>query len=232
MGMTLVERVYNQTKKSKQASQIVIATDSLEIAAHANEIGAECIMTSPTCRTGSDRVAEAAAHLEKQGMKFDLVANVQGDMPFINPLVIDKVITDLGESSQQFGMGTLATPITNQEEYSRPSAVKVVVGGDGRALYFSRAAIPHWRDGYNNSAAPQMALKHMGLYVFRPQTLQLLPTLAEGKLEAAEKLEQLRALEQGIQIKVTIVARDMVEPSIEVDTPSDLERAREAAKQR
>lgn len=229
VGQTLVQRVYNQAKQARSAAKIVIATDAPEIAAHAKSIGAECVMTSSACRTGSDRVAEAAAIYEAQGEKFDLIANVQGDMPFINPRVIDRVIDDLAESPAQFGMGTLATPITDMDEYTRPSAVKVVFGGNGMALYFSRAPIPHYRDGYAGNT-PQIAHKHMGLYVFRPQTLKLLPTLPEGKLEAAEKLEQLRALEQGIQIKMTIVDRKMVEPSIEVDTPADLERAREAAK--
>ncbi len=231
LGMTLVQRVYNQACLSKSASKIVIATDSPEIAEHCKAIKAECIMTSASCRTGSDRVAEAAQILEARGEKFDLIANVQGDMPFINPAVIDRVINDLAEAPANFGMGTLATPITDFEEYSRPSAVKVVVGAAGGALYFSRAPIPHWRDGFKESDAPNVALKHMGLYVFRPPTLYLLPSLSEGRLEAAEKLEQLRALEQGVQIKVTTVARAMVEPSIEVDTPADLERARTAAKE-
>lgn len=230
VGQTLVQRVYNQARQSKSATRVVIATDAPEIAAHAKEIGAECVMTSPSCRTGSDRVAEAAAIFESQGEKFDLVANVQGDMPFINPRVIDRVIDDLAEAGSNFGMGTLATPITDMDEYTRPSAVKVVFGGNGAALYFSRAPIPHYRDGFQPNSAPQIAHKHMGLYVFRPQTLKLLPTLPEGKLEAAEKLEQLRALEQGIQIRMTVVERKMVEPSIEVDTPADLERARAAAK--
>jgi len=166
-------------------------------------------------------------------MKFDLVANIQGDMPFVNPQVVDEVIQSLENADTSFGMATIGTPITSQEEFERPAAVKIALGESQRALYFSRAPIPHWRNFPGSEVvSPQNPLgyKHMGLYIFRRPTLSQIAGLSKAFTEQREALEQLRALAHGIGIKVHVVPRSAVEPCIEVDTPQDLIDADEYAR--
>lgn len=225
---TLLQRVYEQAKKARSLSRVVIATDDDRIVDAARSFGAEVLKTSDTLLTGSDRVAETASILASQGHRYDLIANVQGDMPFINPEVIDRTVYALAESDQVFGMSTVATPLLSEGEFLRPSAVKVVVGADGGALYFSRAPIPFIREPKEVTISEETpwGFKHMGLYVFRPDTLNRLSSLAQSLPETREKLEQLRALSNGIRIKVCVVPPALVSPAVEVDTPEDLERAR------
>lgn len=227
-GKTLLERVYSQARQAKHPTLVVIATDDQRIAAAANKFGAEVVMTSPNAATGSDRVAEVAQILKARGQEFDLIANVQGDMPFISPAAIDLTIEALRDGSKEFGMSTLATPITAREEFERTAAVKVVLGQSERALYFSRAPVPFARDPEETYAQPDIVYghKHIGLYVFKPEVLAQLGDLPLLPPEEREKLEQLRALAAGIAIRVAVVPRAILEPSIEVDTPEDLERAR------
>ncbi|MEY4669542.1 MAG: putative 3-deoxy-manno-octulosonate cytidylyltransferase [Pseudomonadota bacterium] len=227
-GKTLVERVWLQAGQSSCVTTLVVATNNEEIAAECTKKGMRHIMTSASHETGTDRVAEACAILEKQGHSFDLVANIQGDMPFVNPTVIDSVITSLARSESEFGMATIGTPITSREEFERPASVKIALGESGRALYFSRSAVPHWRNFPGDSAISAespLGYKHMGLYIFRRETLAQIATLPKAFTEQREALEQLRALAHGIAIKVHIVSRESVEPCIEVDTPEDLEQA-------
>src|SRR5262249_14979239 len=148
---------------------LVIATDDMRIFDCAEGFDANVLMTSDSARTGSDRVAEVVKILEQKGERFELAANIQGDMPFINPDVIDKAVTALKAASKEFGMSTVATPITNAEEFQRPASVKVVLGSENRALYFSRSPIPYNRDGKTDGEP--LGLKHVGLYVFRPEVL-------------------------------------------------------------
>jgi 3-deoxy-manno-octulosonate cytidylyltransferase (CMP-KDO synthetase) len=224
-GKTLVERVWSQASQSTRVTTLVVATNNSEIAAECDRAGMRYVMTSSSHETGTDRVAEACAILENQGMKFDLVANIQGDMPFVNPTVIDNVIDSLGTADSSFGMATIGTPITSKEEFERPAAVKIALGESQRALYFSRAPIPHWRNFPGSEVVtPENPLgyKHMGLYIFRRETLATIAGLSKAFTEQREALEQLRALAHGIGIKVHIVSRASVEPCIEVDTPQDL----------
>lgn len=228
-GKSLVQRVWEQATQTKQFSEIVIATDSPEIEEHCKQFKGKVIRTSPDHKTGSDRVAEAA----KICGNFDIVANIQGDMPFISPKLIDETAKLLIESSKAVGMTTVASPILKEEEFLKPSAVKVALGQESRALYFSRAPIPFVR-------APEEAVitnetpwgfKHMGLYVFRPETLTLMSTLSEVLVEKREKLEQLRLLASGVHIRVYTAPLELVHPSIEVDTEEDLIKARAYAQQ-
>lgn len=224
-GKTLVERVYLQALQCKALTKVVIATDDTQIEKVARAFGAQVVMTSPENETGSDRVAEAARLL---GGDFELVANIQGDMPFINPQVIEQTVAALAGDTA-FDMSTVASPILDQAEFTRPAAVKVAIGTGGRALYFSRAPIPFWRDQPNTfspSPSEPYGYKHMGLYVFRKAALQRLSTLTRAQVEKRESLEQLRALANGMAIKVAVVEPALVVPGIEVDTPEDLERAR------
>lgn len=228
-GKSLVQRVYEQARQAASISDIFISSDDQRIEDEAKRIGAPFIRTSSNCLTGSDRVCEAWSSL---GKKYDLVANVQGDMPFINPKVIDDTVSTLSEASAEFGMSTVACPIVDSDEFERPAAVKVAIGSEGRALYFSRSPIPHLREpqGFVPSESNPYGYKHMGLYVFRPQVLERIHTVPPAFTEGREKLEQLRALAHGIQIRICTVSRAMVLPAIEVDTPEDLERARAHAK--
>lgn len=233
-GKTLVERVWRQATQSKCVTTLVVATNNIEIAEECANKGMRCVMTRSDHETGTDRVAEACTLLEQEGARFDLVANIQGDMPFVNPLVVDSVITSLAQADAEFGMATIGTPITSREEYERAASVKIALGESGRALYFSRAPIPMWRNFPGDSAIhaeDPFGYKHMGLYIFRRATLARIATLPKAFTEQREALEQLRALAHGIAIKVHIVPRVAVEPCIEVDTPEDLARAIEYARQ-
>lgn len=230
-GKSLVRRVWERAALATQLSDVVIATEDQEIVAHAESFGARVLLTRSDHLTGSDRVAEVMQRLREQGVETQLIANIQGDMPFINPEVIDRAVTLLAEAPETVGMSTVATPISSYEDFIKPSVVKVVVGEAGTALYFSRAPIPFWREPseVEYSAEAPVGLKHMGLYVFRTSALERLAKLPAAMAEKREKLEQLRALCGGIEIRVAVVPESMVQPSIEVDTPEDLARAIAAA---
>jgi len=232
-GKSLIERVFIQASKVRSASKVVIATDNQVIIQHCRKFTDSVMLSPDTLFTGSDRVAFIANVLAEKGEHYDVVANVQGDMPFINPLIIERCITTLTEDAS-FDMSTIATPILSYEEFLKESHVKVVLGEKNRALYFSRSPIPFWRDAPADNAAATKNIriwghKHMGLYVFRPKILQAVTKLDQSEVEKKEKLEQLRALANGINIRVAIVTAEEVKPSIEVDTEFDLEQARKAA---
>jgi len=227
-GKSLVQRVWEQAKKCQALSELVIATNSDEIKNHCTSFGASVVMTSSKHETGTDRVAEAAQIVESQGTPFQIVANIQGDLPFINPQIIDSTIENLINAASTFGMATIGTPITDREEFERPASVKIAIGENQLALYFSRSPIPYWRnfpDDQKINEANPYGYKHMGLYVFKREVLNQLSTLKSSFTEQRERLEQLRALSNGIKISVNIIPRKLVEPSIEVDTPEDLLKA-------
>lgn len=230
-GKSLIQRVYEQAIRSKLLSEVVVSTDDERIQKHAESFGARVIITGSHHLTGSDRVSETALILDKNTNSFAFVANIQGDMPFINPEAVDLTIKTLMEAPSDFGMSTIATPIIDETEFERPASVKVVVGHDGLALYFSRAPIPFWRERNPSSVTPENPFghKHVGLYVFRPDVLHRLSSLPQSLPETREKLEQLRALSNGVKIRVAIAPKSIMHPSIEVDTPDDLERACKAA---
>ena len=170
-------------------------------------------MTRPEHPSGTDRIAEAAARCT-----CDAVVNIQGDEPLIDPAVIDAVASALAQNE----MATAATPVKNPAEYDNPNVVKVVVNAAGRALYFSRRTIPYLREAASGSVSEQLAafpfLKHLGIYGYRRETLLRLVKFPVSPLENAEKLEQLRALENGIPMAVVTVAYD----SVGVDVPEDV----------
>ena len=227
---TVLQRVWEQACKASSLSRIVVATDHEEIAALARAFGAEVMMTSSTHLTGSDRVAEVERTLRATGDLFPLVVNIQGDMPFIEPGVIDATVRALAEASPETGMATVVSPLIDQSEFAKPSVVKCVVSSERYALYFSRAPIPVRRDPekHETTVKTPLGYKHFGLYVFRPDTLQRVTSLPPSPLELSEALEQLRALENGVRIKVAIVPYEVMSRSIEIDTPDDLARANAA----
>jgi len=213
-GKPLIQRVVEQCRKAKSLNEIIVATDDARIADAAKTF-CQVEMTRPDHPSGSDRIAEVAARCD-----CDAVVNIQGDEPLIDPTVIDAVAVAL----KDYEMSTAATPIKSAAEYDNPNVVKVVVNRSGRALYFSRRTIPYLREAASRSVSEQMAafvfLKHLGIYGYRRDTLLRLVKFPVSPLEGAEKLEQLRALENGIQIAVAQVAHD----SVGVDVPEDVVR--------
>jgi 3-deoxy-manno-octulosonate cytidylyltransferase (CMP-KDO synthetase) len=213
-GQSLIQRVIARCQLAKSLREVVVATDDERIASEARKF-CRVEMTRADHPSGSDRIAEVAGRCA-----CDAVVNIQGDEPLIDPVVIDVVATALVGAE----MSTAATPIKSVEEYDNPNVVKVVTNGAGRALYFSRRTIPFLRDEAAQPAPAQLAafpfLKHLGIYGYRRDALLRLVKFPQSPLEQAERLEQLRALENGIPIAVVRVDYD----SVGVDVPSDVER--------
>lgn len=212
----MVVRVFRQARKARSVERVIVATDDDRIAAAVRDAGGEAMLTAPTHPSGTDRIAEVAAR-----MRAEVYINVQGDQPFINPADLD-ALADAMRSETTIQMATLAAPIADLEEFRNPSKVKVVCDAFGNALYFSRSPIPFARD---IEGVPPGAMRHIGVYAYRREFLLRFAALAAGKLEQLEKLEQLRALENGHRIRVVA----SLKPSLEVDTAEDLAIARDAA---
>jgi 3-deoxy-manno-octulosonate cytidylyltransferase (CMP-KDO synthetase) len=214
-GRPLIQRVIEQCRKARSLGEVIVATDDARIADVAKKF-CRVELTRADHPSGSDRIAEVAARYES-----DAVVNIQGDEPLIDSTVIDAVAVALKHSE----MSTAVTLIKNLAEYDNPNVVKVVVNAAGRALYFSRRTIPYLREAASpESIRGQLAafpfLKHLGIYGYRRETLLRLVKFPVSPLEQAEKLEQLRALENGIQIAVVRVEYD----SVGVDVPEDVAR--------
>jgi len=221
-GLPMVVRVAQRAALSN-ASQVVVAADSIEIVQACQAHGVRAMLTQVDHPSGSDRLAEASALL---GLKpHDVVVNVQGDEPLINPELINQV-AELLVQRPSASMSTAAHEIHELAEFTNPNVVKVVIDQAQLALYFSRAPIPWWRDGFANGiqTLPQPApLRHIGIYAYRVGFLQSFPSLQAAPIETGEALEQLRALWHGHKIAVHITP-DVPGPG--VDTPEDLERVR------
>lgn len=213
-GKPLVQHVVERCRGATSLSEVIVATDDERIAVVAREF-CSVEMTRADHPSGTDRIAEVAARLD-----CDAVVNVQGDEPLIAPEVIDAVAGALSETE----MTTAATLVNNISDYSDPNVVKVVVSAAGRALYFSRRTIPFVRDLAEESPEQQLQafpfLKHLGIYGYRCETLRRLVEFPPSPLEQAERLEQLRALENGIEIAVRPVEYE----AIGVDVPEDVQR--------
>jgi 3-deoxy-manno-octulosonate cytidylyltransferase (CMP-KDO synthetase) len=221
-GVPMVVRVAQRAERSG-AAQVVVAADSERIADACSRHGVRAVLTKPDHPSGSDRLAEACEHLGLAGD--DVVVNVQGDEPLIDPGLIDAV-ADLLRERREASMSTAAHPIASVAEFTNPNVVKVVLQADGSALYFSRAPIPWWRDGFAQGAPalPDPApLRHVGIYGYRAGFLRAFPRMPQAPVEHCEALEQLRALWHGHRIAVHVSA---VAPGAGVDTPEDLERVR------
>jgi 3-deoxy-manno-octulosonate cytidylyltransferase (CMP-KDO synthetase) len=211
-GTSMIQRVYARAKLSKMATHVIVATDDERIMKEVEKFGGEARMTRTEHRTGTERVAEVAAHTEAQ-----IFVNVQGDEPLLNPEVVDAAVSALLEEPAA-SIATVATPIKVPGDIMDPNVVKTVLDFDDNALYFSRAPIPWVRDTGGKVQARH--LKHLGLYVFQRDALLEYPTLPQGDLEKIEQLEQLRWLENGWKIRVAEVEHD----SVSVDVPEDVER--------
>ena len=219
-GIPMVVRVAQRAQLS-QASQTVVATDSVEVMQVCQQFGVKAVMTRADHPSGSDRLAEAAALLALPDNC--IVVNVQGDEPLIDPRNIDAVAKLLHDQAS-CSMSTLADPITDVQEWLSPHCVKVVMNAQSQALYFSRSSIPHHRGGHSDQLPPYPVYRHVGLYAYRCDFLKLYPTLSPCDPELAEALEQLRALWHGHQIAVHV---STLPSAAGVDTPADLERVRQ-----
>ncbi len=219
-GKTMIQRVYEQASKAME--EVWVATDDVRIVKAVKYFGGNVVMTSVNHRSGTDRCAEAAIKAsEITGKRFDVVVNIQGDEPFMQPNEIE-LIRKCFTGSPNTEIATLIQPILKNEDIFRPDMVKVILDNQQNAVYFSRSPIPHifgieeskWLENYTFYG-------HVGLYAYRFDTLQKLAKLSEVKLEKVESLEQLRWIENGFRIKTNITDSD----NFGIDTPEDLERA-------
>ncbi|MDP3261209.1 MAG: 3-deoxy-manno-octulosonate cytidylyltransferase [Thermodesulfovibrionales bacterium] len=233
-GKPLIRHVYENSKKSTLAEDVIVATDSDAIFKTVIEFGGKAVMTSKEPASGTDRIAEVAGALD-----YDIIVNVQGDEPLIRAEMIDDVIRLLDD--KRAAMGTLIKKIEDPEEIFDPNVVKAVFDKEGFAMYFSRAPIPYDRESFraeaqksnraeakitfellNSGTSELLMYKHLGIYSYRRDVLLNLAKMEPVELEKTEKLEQLRALVKGFRIKV----KETFFETIGVDTPQDLERVK------
>lgn len=215
-GKTVIQHTFEAASRARRPSGVCVATDHEEILNEVRSFAGQAEMTSPTCASGTDRVAEVARRMSD----VDIVVNVQGDEPELAGESIDAAI-ELLENHPQHVMSTLATPIRLRDKLLDPACVKVVFDASYRALYFSRSPIPHARDWDDRllDAQPPLFYQHIGLYAYRRDFLLSLASMAPSRLEQTEKLEQLRVLEAGFSIAVSVVPQ----ATLGIDTPHDYE---------
>jgi 3-deoxy-manno-octulosonate cytidylyltransferase (CMP-KDO synthetase) len=215
-GKTMIQRVWERVKQAQSISGVVVATDDERIRSVVAGFGGEAVLTRADHRSGTERVAEVAAARPE----VEILVNVQGDEPMIEPAAIDAAVAAIRDD-EEVNVATLAVPIANPKDIMDPNVVKAVLDFDGNALYFSRAPIPWVRD--RGDAVRAHHLKHVGLYSFRRAALLDFATFPQGDLERVEQLEQLRWLENGYRIRVVETEYD----SLSVDVPEDVTRVEE-----
>ncbi|MCX7793616.1 MAG: 3-deoxy-manno-octulosonate cytidylyltransferase [Thermodesulfovibrionales bacterium] len=217
----IIQWVFERARCAKRIQDVIVATDDERIVEVIKNAGGKAVMTSKHHASGTDRIAEVA-----KDIMCDIIINVQGDEPFISPDIIDKTIELLND--RRASISTMAKIIEEPGEIKDPNVVKVVLDREGFALYFSRSVIPFYRDKWRsleeiNFESGMKVYKHIGIYGYRRDVLLGLSQTPQGELEKTEKLEQLRALENGMRIKVGITTVN----TIGIDTPQDLKKAEE-----
>ncbi len=219
-GKSMIRRVYEQCLLAEKPDKIIVATDDERIFRHVREFGGEAVMTAEDHSNGTSRCAEALDIIEKEtGKIFKGIVNIQGDEPYINPAQIDKIAGLLEKPAVQ--IATLGKKIDLKETLFDPNIVKVATGRKGKALYFSRQPIPHVRSADEGQWLEKTDFyKHIGIYGYKREVLKEIVALPPGRLEMAERLEQLRWMENGYDIVVDFTEFD----SISVDTPEDLSK--------
>jgi 3-deoxy-manno-octulosonate cytidylyltransferase (CMP-KDO synthetase) len=215
LGKPVIQHVWESAKRAKSLDDLVVACDDERIFRAVAEFGGKAVMTARAHASGTERIAEVVADRDVK-----IVVNIQGDEPLIHPSMIDDAVYALGHEDTAV-VATLMKRIEERQEISDPNVVKVVADKRGQAMYFSRAPIPFQRDGEPH---PEMYFKHIGLYAYTKDFLFVYKNLAPSRMEKMEKLEQLRILENGYVIKVV----ETKHATVGVDTPQDLERARQA----
>jgi len=222
LGRPMIQRVYERSVQAKCLAEVCVATDDERIVRAVEAFGGRAIMTSPEHPSGTDRLAEAV-----QSVDADVAVNIQGDQPFIDPLMIEEAVQPLLDDPL-LEMATLMHPVTRPEDFEDTGVVKTVVDLAGNALYFSRSLIP-----YPQKGDPRRVFEHVGLYAYRRDFLLMLAELPPTPLEAIESLEQLRVLEHGYTIRVVETkCADNAFSGFSVDTPEDLERAEAMLRER
>lgn len=218
---SMIERVYMQASKAKSLQKIVVATDNTKIYEHVKNFGGEVIMTSEDVNNGTERCLAALNILEKHDKNayFNIVINIQGDEPFINPEEINTLVNCFNDKTVE--IATLIKDITNSDDIFNPTIMKVVTDINNYALYFSRSPIPYIRNAKNEEwLSKHTFYKHIGIYAFRNEILKTVTKLPASTLETAESLEQLRWLQNGYKIKTDFAKHD----SYSIDTPEDLKK--------
>lgn len=217
-GKTMIQRVYEQVKKA--VDEVWVATDDKRIFEAVTDFGGKAVMTSEKHRSGTDRIHEAFL---KIGLKYDIIINVQGDEPFIQPDQIQSLMACFDSNDTQ--LATLVKPFKPEDNFevlSNPNSPKVVVNKNSEAIYFSRSVIPFIRDNEPDTwTSKHIFYKHIGMYAYRADILQEVTQLTQSPLEIAESLEQLRWIENGYKIKVGYTDVE----TIGIDTPADMEKA-------
>jgi len=213
LGKPMIQHVHERACKAKTLDKVLVATDDQRIFDTVKGFGGDVVMTSESCPTGTDRIAEVAANLNN----FDIVANIQGDEPLLEPVMVDEMIQPFFDNPE-VQVSTLVQPINSDVDYKNPNVVKVIVSKDWFALYFSRASIPGNKKNEWHENLP--AYRHIGLYAYQRDCLLKFTRMPKTQFEKAEGLEQLRFLENSIKIKVV----ETKYSTIGVDTPSDLQR--------
>lgn len=218
-GKTMIQRVYEQAGLAATLAEVWVATDDERIFKHVEGFGGKVMMTSSDHKTGTDRCQEVLKNLESQGKQFDVVINIQGDEPFIDPEQINTLAASF--SREEVQIATLRKAISSSSELFSPNIIKVVCNSQGNALYFSRSPIPYLRGTKEEDWCKEsIFFKHIGIYAFRSAILHQLSALPPSVLELSESLEQLRWLEAGFSIKVETTLAE----SHSIDTPEDLHK--------
>jgi 3-deoxy-manno-octulosonate cytidylyltransferase (CMP-KDO synthetase) len=212
----MIQRVWERVRQAESISGVIVATDDERILTAVKAFGGDAVLTRADHRSGTERVAEVAAARKDA----EILVNVQGDEPLIEPAVIDAAVAAIRDNDD-VNVATLAVPISTPSEIMDPNVVKTVLDFDDNALYFSRAPIPWVRD--RGASVHVLHLKHLGLYSFRRAALLEFATFPQGDLERVEQLEQLRWLENGYRIRVVETEHD----SVSVDVPEDVKRVEE-----
>ena len=213
----MIQRVYEQASLCRALSEVVVATDDKSIEKHVSIFGGKVRLTSAQHKSGTERCSEICETYSQNGMDFDVIVNIQGDEPYIDPGQIEQVISCF--SMKETVIASLMKKIHSTDELSNPNVVKVLADANGRALYFSRAAIPYIRDWELSKWLEHFIFyKHIGIYGYRPDALLQIVKLPPSGLETAESLEQLRWLDHGYKI----VMKETTVESVSIDTPADL----------
>jgi len=214
-GKSMIQRVYEQAKKCSQLSEVIVATDDDRIFEHVNSFGGKAEMTSSTHQSGTDRCAEVA----EKHPEYDVIINIQGDEPYINPDQISKLISCFGDPGTQ--IATLIKKVSNEQELYNTNSPKVIINKNSEAIYFSRSPLPHIRGQEPQNWFQHFTyFKHIGIYGYRAEILKQITKLPVSALEKAESLEQLRWIENSYKIKV---AETEIE-TVAIDTPEDLKK--------
>ena len=217
-GKTMIQRVYEQAKKCAQLSEVIVATDDDRIFEHVRDFGGKAVMTSSTHQSGTDRCAEVA----EKHPEYDVIINIQGDEPYIDPEQISKLIGCFNDNDTQ--LATLIKKVSNEQELHNTNSPKVIINKNSEAIYFSRSPLPHIRGQEPQNWMQHFTyFKHIGIYGYRADILKQITKLPVSSLEKAESLEQLRWVENGYKIKV---AETEIE-TVAIDTPEDLKKLSE-----